>query len=153
MNKDYQKAFKKLTLFFLLNPVPFKGQSYQKQNGPGTSDQLLFRLQIKSRKNVFISCILSDQIWYVNLMIFNDNVKPFLSYFKNSICKFMQANSWQIIPLPFHIQSGKCRRNQKNYKNLNILRKKEVVRWNNEIKNIFHSYLVAIIWPKSRRKL
>ena len=101
MNKDYQKAFKKLTLFFLLNPVPFKGQSYQKQNGPGTSDQLLFRLQIKSRKNVFISCILSDQIWYVNLMIFNDNVKPFLSYFKNSICKFMQANSWQIIPLPF----------------------------------------------------
>ena len=30
---DYQKAFKKLNLFFLSNPVPFNGQSYQKQKG------------------------------------------------------------------------------------------------------------------------
>ena len=41
---------KKLTLFFLVNPVLFKGQSYQKQKGPGTSDQSFFRLQNKSRK-------------------------------------------------------------------------------------------------------
>ena len=34
-------------------------------------------------------------------MIFNDNVKLFLSYFNNAICKFMQTNSSQIIPLPF----------------------------------------------------
>ena len=47
---DYQKAFKKSTLFFLLNPVPFNGQSYQKQKGPGTSDQSLFRLQNKFTK-------------------------------------------------------------------------------------------------------
>ena len=32
MKEDYQKDFKKLTLFFLLNPVPFNKQSYQKQN-------------------------------------------------------------------------------------------------------------------------
>ena len=38
---------KKLTLFFLLNPVPFDGQSYQKQKGSGTSDQVLFCLQNK----------------------------------------------------------------------------------------------------------
>ena len=50
MKDDYQKAFKKLTLFFLSNPVPFNGQSYQKQKGPGTSDQSLFRLQNKFRK-------------------------------------------------------------------------------------------------------
>ena len=50
MKEDYQKALKKLTLFFLSNPVPFNGQSYQKQKGPGTSDQLLFRLQKKFRK-------------------------------------------------------------------------------------------------------
>ena len=50
MKEDYQKALKKLTLFFLLNPVPFNGQSYQKQKGPGTSDQLLFRLRNKFRK-------------------------------------------------------------------------------------------------------
>ena len=49
-NKDYQKPLKKSTLFFLLNPVPFNVQSYQKQKGPGTSDQSLFRLQNKFRK-------------------------------------------------------------------------------------------------------
>ena len=50
MKEDYQKALKKLTLFFLSNQVPFNGQSYQKQKGPGTSDQSLFRLQNKFRK-------------------------------------------------------------------------------------------------------
>ena len=33
LKEDYQKALKKLTLFFVLNPVPFNGQSYQKQKG------------------------------------------------------------------------------------------------------------------------
>ena len=51
MKEDYQKALKKLTLFFLLNPVPFNGQHYQKQKRPGTSDQLIFRLRNKLRKN------------------------------------------------------------------------------------------------------
>ena len=50
MKEDYQKAFKKLTLFFLYNPVPFNEQSYQKQKESGTSDQLLLRLQNKFRK-------------------------------------------------------------------------------------------------------
>ena len=50
MKEDYQKALQKLTLFFLLNPVLFNGQSYQKQKGPGTSEQLLFRLQNVFRK-------------------------------------------------------------------------------------------------------
>ena len=50
MKENYQKAFKKLTLFFLLNPVTFNGQSYQKQKGPGTSDKSLIRLENKLRK-------------------------------------------------------------------------------------------------------
>ena len=50
LKEDYQKALKKLTLFFLSNPVPFNGQNYQKQKGSGTSDQSLFRLQNKFRK-------------------------------------------------------------------------------------------------------
>ena len=37
-------------LLFLLNPVPFQGQSYQKQKWPRTSEQSLFRLQKKFRK-------------------------------------------------------------------------------------------------------
>ena len=48
--KDDQKPLKKSTLFFLPNPVPFNGPSYQKQKGPGTSAQLLFRLRNKFRK-------------------------------------------------------------------------------------------------------
>ena len=44
------KSLKKVTLFFLLNPVPFNGQNCQKQKGPGTSDQSFFRLQNKFRK-------------------------------------------------------------------------------------------------------
>ena len=50
MKEDDQKPLKKSTLFFLPNSVPFNGQSYQKQKGPGTSDQSLFRLQNKFRK-------------------------------------------------------------------------------------------------------
>ena len=50
LKEDYQKALKKLTLFFRFNPIPFNRQSYQKQKGPGTNDQLLFRLQNKFRK-------------------------------------------------------------------------------------------------------
>ena len=50
MKGDYQKALKKSTLFFLQNPVPFNGQSYQKEKGPETSDQSLFRLPNKFKK-------------------------------------------------------------------------------------------------------
>ena len=55
LKEDYQKALKKLISFFLLSPVPFNGQSYLKQKGPGTSDQSLFRSQNKFRKNP--SCV------------------------------------------------------------------------------------------------
>ena len=44
------KSLKKVTSFFLSNPVPFNRQNYQKQKEPGTSDQLLFGLRNKFRK-------------------------------------------------------------------------------------------------------
>ena len=50
MKEVHQKAFKKLTLFFLLNPVSFNRQYYEKQKERGTIDQSLLRLQIKFRK-------------------------------------------------------------------------------------------------------
>ena len=50
MKEDCQKTLKRLTLFFLSNPVPFNEQDYQKQKGLVTSDQSLFRLQSKFRK-------------------------------------------------------------------------------------------------------
>ena len=48
--RGLSKSLKKVTLFSLLNPVSFNRQNYQKQKGPGTSDQSLFRLQNKFRK-------------------------------------------------------------------------------------------------------
>ena len=48
--RGYQKAIKKVTSFFLSNPVSFNRQNYQKQMGPGSRDQLLFRFQNKFRK-------------------------------------------------------------------------------------------------------
>ena len=50
MKVNYQKPMKTLTLFFLLNPVPFNGQSYKNQKGLGTSDQSLFKLRNKCKK-------------------------------------------------------------------------------------------------------
>ena len=38
LKEDYQKALKKLTLFFLSNSVLFNGQDYKKQKEPGTSN-------------------------------------------------------------------------------------------------------------------
>ena len=54
MKEDYRKALKKVTYFLLLSPVPFNIQNYQKQEEPGTSDQLLFRLQDKFRKIILL---------------------------------------------------------------------------------------------------
>ena len=48
--RDYQKPLKKLTLFFLSNPVPFNGPSHQKQKELGTSGRWLFRLRNKFSK-------------------------------------------------------------------------------------------------------
>ena len=33
LKQDYQKALKRVTLFFLLNPVPFIRQNYQNKRG------------------------------------------------------------------------------------------------------------------------
>ena len=40
--RGLSKSLKKGNFFFS-NPVPFNGQTYQKQKGPGTRDQPLFR--------------------------------------------------------------------------------------------------------------
>ena len=62
MKEDYQIALRKLTLFFLFNPVPYNGQSNQKQKGPGTSDKLALQIAKQIQKNSFISYVLSDQV-------------------------------------------------------------------------------------------
>ena len=137
MKEDYQKALKKLSLFFLSNPVPFNGQSYQKQKGSGTSHQSLFRSQNKFRKiPLFVIHYLTK---------FDDvNVKQFLSYTKNYICKFMQVNFWHHKLFHCHFsfwiwkvwkQTFEYLKNEKSFLD--------------EIKNILHSFPRAIIWLKN----
>ena len=48
--RGLSKSLKKVISFFLSNPVTFNRINYQKQMGPGTSEQLLFRLRSKFRK-------------------------------------------------------------------------------------------------------
>ena len=48
--RGLSKTLKKSPLFFLPKSVPFNEQSYQKQKGPGTNAQSLFRLREKFRK-------------------------------------------------------------------------------------------------------
>ena len=43
--RGLSKSFKEVNFFFLLNLVPFNGQSYKRQKGLGTSDHSLFMLQ------------------------------------------------------------------------------------------------------------
>ena len=145
MKEDYQKALKKLISFFLSNPVPFNGQSYLKQKGSRTSDQSLFRLQNvqkKVQKNSFISYILSEQVWW-------DNMKRFFSYFKNRICKFMQANSWHLKLCQFRLSFWVWRVWKGRGKKCEYLQYKKS--FLDEIKNIFHSFWRAIIWWKNKK--
>ena len=102
MKEDYQKALKKLFSFFLSNPVPFNGQSYLKEKGPGTSNQPLFRLQ----KIPLLA------IYYLNPKIASANLRKPIHDIKNyssSICPF---------------ESGKCGKEGKKYKSVNISRTK-----------------------------
>ena len=141
MKEDYKKIHKKLTLIFLLNPVPFNGQSYQKQKGPGTSYQLLFKLQNKFIK--IIRYLLSDQVWWCN-------TKRFSGYSKNYNCKFMQASSWHLSYsnsiCPF--ESGKYGKEGEELQKIEYLKNEEVFRWN---KKKFSQFLKAIIWWRDKK--
>ena len=137
MKEDYQKALKKVTLFFLLNAVPFNRQNYQKPKGFETSDQPLFRLRNKFISS-FISYVLSDQIWWCN-------IKRFLSYSKNYICKFMQANLWHHKLFHFHLPFWiwKVWKGKKLQKFEYLENEKSFL---DEIKNIFQGFWRRIIW-------
>ena len=154
MKEDYQKALKKLTLFFLSNPVPFNGQSYQKQKGPGTSDQLLFRLQNKFRKipllvtyymTKFDDIIKGGSFWVIPKITSSNLCKPIhdIIDYSTSICPF---------------ESGNCGKEGNKLQKLEYLENEKS--FLDAIKNFFHSFWRPIIWWKnknlmknSRRKL
>ena len=122
------KYFKKVNFILLLNPVVFNGQDFKKQKGPGTSDQLLFRLQNNFRNILLLLMYyIPDQVWWCN-------IKSFLSYSKNYICYFMQANSWRKLLyfcLSFWVWKV-WKRREKNTKIWISWEQKELFRWNKE---------------------
>ena len=143
LKEDYQKAWKKVTLFSPSNPVPFNRQNFQKQKWAGTKDQSLFRLQNKFRKNLLLVMyyltkiyVLSDQGFWVILKIkFANLCKPIhgIINYSTSVCPF---------------KSGKFRKEVKKLQKFKYLENEKS--FLNEIKNIFHSFWRAIIWWKNK---
>ena len=139
--RGLSKTIKKFTIFFLLKPFPFNGQSCQKQKGPGTSDQLLFRLLIKFTKMSLLV------MYYLTKFI---NIKWFLSYSKNDNWKFMQANSWYYKLSHFHLSFTILKvwkRKRKITKIWICWEWKELFRWKN---NISHSFSRTLVWWKNK---
>ena len=143
MKEDHQKAFKRVTLLFLSNPVPFNRQNYKKQKGLRTSDQPQFRLWNKFRKYsllVMYYLIKFDHViqsgFWVILKITSANVcksiYDIINY-STSICPF---------------ESGKCGKEVKKSQKFEYLENEKS--FLDEIKNIFYSFWRPIIWWKNK---
>ena len=116
MKEDYQKAFKKVTSFFLPKPVPFNRQNYQKQKEPGTSDQLLFGLRNKFRK---IPSLVMYYLTKFDDVIWNGFWVILKIRFANLCKPIYDIINYSAFSCPF--VSGKCGKEGEKYKNLNIL--------------------------------
>ena len=77
--------------------------------------------------------ILSDKVWWCN-------IKQFLSYSKNYICKFMHVSSWDHKLFHFHFSFWilKVQKGREKLQNFEYLENKKS--FLDEIKNIFHSF-------------
>ena len=148
LKEDYQKVLKKVTSFFLPNPVPFNRQNYQKEKEPGTSDQPLFRLWNKFRK------IPLSVTYY--LTKFDDVVFVVSSFWV--ILKIKSVNLCKVIYgiinystsiCPF--ESRKCGKGGKKLQKFEYLENKK--NFLDEIKNIFHTFGRPIIWWKNKHLL
>ena len=119
---------KKLTLLFLSNPVPLNVQSFQKQKGPGTSYQSLFKLQNKFRKipllviyylTKFDGFLVIQKITSANLL---QPIHDIINY-STSICPF---ESGKFGKEGEKLQATEYLKNEKSFLD--------------ETKNIFHSF-------------
>ena len=144
MKEDCQKAFKKLTLFFLSNPVFFNEQSHRKQKGPGTNNQRLFRLQNESSKMPLLVIyyltksddIIQSSFWFIPKITSTNLWKPIHDIINYSTSIF-----------PF--ESGKCGKEGEKWQNFEYLDYEKS--FLDEIKNIFHSFLEATIRWKNKK--
>ena len=131
--RGLSKSLKKVKFIFSFEPSPFQAKlSKTKMVGNSSTNPLQVMKQLQ--KNSFIHYILSDQVWWCN-------VKQFLSYSKNYICKFMQSihdiKNYSTSTCPF--ESGKCGKERKIWIWIIWIswEQEELFRWN---KNIFYSF-------------
>ena len=116
-----------------MNPVPFNGQSYQKQKGPGTSNQLLFRLQSKFRKMPLL--VIHYLTKFDDIILSSFRVIPKIT--SANLCKSIHDiinYSTSIWPFEF----GKCEKEGKKLQKFEYLENE--TSFLDEIKNIFHSF-------------
>ena len=129
LERGLSKSLKKVTFFFLLNPVPFNRWNYQKQNEPGTSDQSLFRLRNKFRK---IPLLVMHY-----LTKFDDVIQSgfwvILKIKSANLCKTIYDINYSTSICPF--ESGKCGKEGKKSKKFEYLKNEKS--FLDEIKNIW----------------
>ena len=141
MKWDDKKTFKKLTLFFLSNPVPFNGQSYQKQKGSGTRHLLLFRLRNNFTKTSLLVIYYLTKFDGVIVMQSGFSVIPNIT--PANLCKpIHDIINYSISNCPF--ESGKCGKEEQKLQKFEYLENEKSLL--DEIKNIFHSFSRAITW-------
>ena len=131
--RGLSKSLKKLTIFFLPNPFPFNGQSYQKQKGSRTSNQSLFRLQSKFRKIPLL--VLHYLTKFDDIILSSFRVIPKIT--SANLCKSIHDiinYSTSIWPFEF----GKCGIEGKNLQKFEYLENEKSLL--DEIKNVFHSF-------------
>ena len=143
MKRDYQKPLKKLTLFFLSNPVPFNGQSYLKQKGSGTRHLLLFRLRNKFTKISLLVIyyltkfdgVIQSGFWVVPNITSANLCKPIhdIMNYSISVCPF---------------GSGECGKEKQKLQKFEYPENK--MSFLDEIKKTFHSFSSAITWWKNK---
>ena len=120
-------------MLFLLKPVPFNRQNYQKQKQPGTSDQSLFRLWKKFRK-IPLSPKKSSS-WVI------------LKFISANLCKSIyDIINYSTSICPF--ESGKSGKERKKLQKFEYLENEKS--FFNEIKNTFHRFWRPIIWWKNK---
>ena len=143
MKEDYWKPLKKLTLFFLSNPVSFNGQSYQKQRWPETSNLSLFRLWSKFTK---ISLLVTYYLTKFDAAI-QSGFWVIPNIWPSNLCKpIHDIINYSTCICPF--ESGKCGKEEEKLQKIEYLKNKKSIL--DEMKKVFHNFWRAITWWKNK---
>ena len=132
------KSLKKGNFVFLSNPVPLKRQNYQKQRGPWTSDQSLFRLWKKFRKIPLLA------MYYLTKFddVIQSDISVILKIISPNVCKPI----YDIIDYSTSIhcfESWKCGIEGKKLQKCEYFENEKS--FLDEIINIFHSFWRAMV--------